>query len=202
VATFDFDALAVAPGRAPLPYAVAFAASAAERLTWHAQRYFDLEGDSQLRTTFERALESLWAFATTQQSAEGSERDAALHQLLEGVERAEDSPHEGCMFAADAMAAVAYGLRAIAGCNPREAASAAVRSYDSISRVAEDELPEPLTAAQIEAHPLVQTELARQAADVASLERWGLAVDPASLWALRQRAQEDAKTALARPKED
>jgi uncharacterized protein YjaG (DUF416 family) len=171
----------------------------------------------------ERIVPAYSAFAERTGSGEPSYLVSVLNRLwqdLEGHEMSNEQIQEdldACLelirdenegqwsslraYAEDAVAAVAYALRARQSGKSQEAAWAARRSYEAIDYFVVSQKAintnEPDAEKRIIAHPLIQKELVRQWEDLNELER--LVHDPQqhrSIGMLRAKAQADANRFL------
>ncbi len=97
------------------------------------------------------------------------DRQQAVEACMAAIQRAEIDT-EVALFASDAAAAIAHGLRAITDRDPREAAWAAQRAYDTVFRLAKSQSTATDSVANIDAHPVVQQELERQVNDIVTLK--------------------------------
>jgi uncharacterized protein YjaG (DUF416 family) len=169
--TYDRSALTERLAMIPERLRVLFAAAVAERLFPHAEGFFhgrDPEGLDRLRD----ALDLLWRYGG--ESRVGAEdRGAALSACETSIRSAADEGTDDALFAENAAAAIAYGLRAMGTSDPQEPGWAAQRAYDTVDHfvlMEEADRGVEWSEEQILAHAVVQRELQRQRDDVGALE--------------------------------
>jgi len=169
--TFDRPALAEGLANLPGRSRVLFAAAAAERLFPHADGFFrgrDPGGLEQVR----KALDLLWGYGSNGRVGDG-ERDAALSACEASIRAAAEEGSDEALFAENAAAAIAYGLRTMRADDPQEPSWAAQVAYDTVDHfvlMEEAARNEDRSEEQIRAHAVVQRELQRQLDDLVALE--------------------------------
>jgi uncharacterized protein YjaG (DUF416 family) len=189
---FSHDELAkkladVSPRVRPL-----FAASIAERLLPQAMLFLRTQ-NSRLLGTAENALGLLWRLGAAGAIQENDRREA-VDQCMAVIRHAEQVDTEDALLASDAVAAIAYGLRAIGSDDPSEAAWAAQRAYDTVFRFAEGQRGQRRSATDIDTDPVVQQELERQISDIATLKSLSPVESTETIDKLRQAARQQAQT--------
>lgn len=177
---------------------VGFAATCAERL-FPAYVDFCAASGRGDRGVLAEVLERLWQHLLGVEMTKEEVR-SELSRCMALVPGDDDGPRvneQAC--AGDAVAAVAYALRALETSEPQEAAWAARRAYEAADRFVIDRLDVRLDVggeARVLAHPIVQAEISRQLRDLREL----LATQPAStelLVRLRDRAREESRSFFA-----
>lgn len=165
---FDEAALVSELARLSQSQRAAFAAAAATRQLGSYEWYAGRRNAPQLRSTVVRLWRAL---------VEGQAAPAAWAQTLEEVMALLPDPDDdGSIhhaYAEDAVASVAYAIRAVLEDNPQEAGWAARRAYEAVDQAAirmlDGQPATPDGERAILAHPLVQRELERQRRDYQTL---------------------------------
>jgi len=169
-----FDESALTSRLATLPNAlcVAFAALCAERQLPNYVR-FSIRSGRGNPTVLKEALVSIW------EDIEGRcVGDAQLASVLDRcmalIPSGDEGSAEETAYADDAVASVAYTIRARLGGDAQEAAWAARRAYEAIDHFIVSQLNPAMVERDVEgiiaSHPLVQAELHRQQADLRDLQ--------------------------------
>ncbi|WP_242395997.1 DUF416 family protein [Anaeromyxobacter oryzisoli] len=169
--TYDRSALEKRLAGIPERLRVLFAAAVAERLFPHAERFFRAR-DPETSDRLHEALELLWKYGGGDRE-EDAEREDALLACETSIRTAADEGTDDALFAENAAAAIAYGLRAMRSSDPREPGWAAERAYDTVDYfvLMEDaDRGVEWSEEQILSHTVVQRELQRQRDDIAALE--------------------------------
>jgi uncharacterized protein YjaG (DUF416 family) len=193
---FDDAELIARLAKLPNKLRVAFAAACAQRQLPNYEMFSKKSGSGNPQI-FEEALDSVWEDLQGRPVSD-VELASTLEKCLSLIEGEKDDPDEDAAYADDAAASVAYAIRARLTGAPQEAAWAAKRAYEAIDHMVMNQFPTGLIGRDLErdvvSHPLVQTELRRQQADLRDLEsvgteEHGLAKVVSSL---RDRARRDA----------
>lgn len=172
-----------------------FSALIAERLYPSAEGFFRREDPGVLEAV-EGAMGLLWQYGY-----DGTVDEDVLQQAVDAcmgaIQHAEEADADAAPFASDAVAAITYGLRAIQNGDPQDCAWAAQRAYDSVFLFVENQSAEGSSVAEIDAHPIVQQELGRQANDIVTLGKLESAVDAKLIDDLRDAAHRDARSVFS-----
>jgi uncharacterized protein YjaG (DUF416 family) len=193
---FDEGKLVDELERLPPRLRAAFAAASAERQLPAYARFSTLAG-AGVPDRLTGVLRSVWDDIETLQpngSALREQLDLCMSLLPEEEERVS----EECAYANDAVASVAYAIRARLSGDSREAMWAARRAYDAIDHYVVTRLNlkiiERANETRIVEHPLIQAELRRQQVDMAQLQ--GVITNPErqneAIVELRRRARRAA----------
>lgn len=194
---FDQEQVLGQLGRLTSRLRVAFAAACAERQLPNYVRFATAteKGNPDLLA---RALASVW------DDLEGRPvSDREFQQQLDSCTSLLPSDEEKFAvepaYAEDAVAAVVFAIRTRLTGDSQEALWAARRAYEALGHYVFIRLNDDLTSreviARIDAHPLVQAELARQQADLAQLHDAAMnsASEDEAIAEVHRRAQADAK---------
>ena len=188
---FDEHALVQKLDHLPVAFRTAFAAASAQRLLPAYVRYSSLTGHGDQQELAE-ILARLWSdLDGLKTPAEIQQRDIDICMSLIPQEESDSWVPEQ-PYAEDAAAALAYALRTRKNGAAQEAAWAARRAYEAMDHFVthNHEIDANATDSEnkILAHPLIQTELARQDQDLKDLasnqQHLGRAVEH-----LRERAK-------------
>jgi uncharacterized protein YjaG (DUF416 family) len=199
VLRFDESALVKCLAQLPNEARVAFAALCAERQLPNYERFSAKSGTGNPRTLKE-ALLPIWA-GLQGRRASANELEAILGRCMALIPGEEDASEEAA-YADDAVASVAYTIRALLTADPQEAAWAARRAYDAVDHFIANQLNQSIIERELEgaiaAHPLVQAELQRQQADLRDLQSAGAQgqLSEKVISSLRDRARRDAEPFL------
>lgn len=189
---FNFNKLVTSLSNVNTELRPLFAALVAERLHQNAVSFFEHNAPDFLDGVT-NALELLWRY-DAYPLLKQDDIEQALAICLEAITFAEEMDSEDSLYASDAVAAIAYGLRAINCDDARESAWAAQRAYDTVFRFAEANCAQT----DINAQSVVQREFERQLKSIESLK----CVDKFSctdvINNLRTTAQKDSETVFAK----
>jgi len=182
--------------RLPKEHRAAFAASCAERLFPAYERFSEEAGRGDPQT-LRAALSRLWEDLACDPLSE-LELHASPKNCLALVPPEDEEPWaESQPSADDAAAALVYALESRVKDDSQEAAWSARRAYDALDRFLMSDQPGVIVTAaaehQVQEHPLVQAELARQRRDLDELlaVRDGDVREVAAR--LRDRAKEESR---------
>ena len=198
---FDKSALIAQLERLPNRLRVAFAAACAERQLPNYIRFSKASGEGspeRLASALLRVWEDIDGAP-----AGSAELKACLDTCLSLLPNEDLGDGDLCLlghYAEDGVAAVAYAIETRLKSDPCEAVESARRAYTALDEYVSEILNVgsigPKEEAQIQAHPLVQTEFKRQRADLLRLQE--IAKNPAGeregIAELRRRAEADARS--------
>ncbi len=191
---FDEGALLDAIERLPPPARAAFAAACAERLL-PAYVRFARRTEKGNPVALTDILAGLWADLTGSPMSD-TEVDASVEMCMQLIPQEDDGPWVPEQAAAeDAASALAYALRCRRTGSSREAAWAARCAYEAIDHyVVNHEKVDtniPGAEARVLAHPIIQSELARQQRDLSELHGSTISAN-----GLRERSKAEASVFL------
>lgn len=197
---FDEAGLIAQLAKLPNELRVAFAALCAERqLPSYAWFCANLGSGSPL--LLRETLDSIWVdLRGTTRGDNGF--DSTLRQCVALISDEEVCSEENAAYAEDAVASVAYTIRARLTGDPQEAAWAARRAYEAVDRFVVSQLSSAIVERDLEgrvaSHPLVQAELQRQQADLQDLQAAGAnkPIPERVIFSLQDRARRDAELFL------
>ncbi|MDB4955077.1 MAG: hypothetical protein JWO36_2646 [Myxococcales bacterium] len=174
---FDEPSLVAALGQLPQRHRVAFASSCAERLMPAYQAFSRQSGigdATALRATLDRLWDDLAGNVMTDTELQ-REINRSM-KLIPPDDEGTTVPYAAA--AEDAASALAFALRCRQSGRSQEAARSAGRAYEALDAYVinrEDiDTSAPGGEARVLAHPLIQTEFARQQQDLADLSRDGV----------------------------
>jgi uncharacterized protein YjaG (DUF416 family) len=196
ILSFDEKALLAHLRRLPNPLCVAFAAACAQRQLPNHASFSKVTGTGN-PDLLAKALTRIWKDIEGN-SATHVELREKLNSCMSLLPKDEAEGLEQQAYANDAVASVAYAIRARLTGNCQEAMWAARRAYEALDHYVitrfNPMIVEPDAENQVAAHPLVQAELRRQRADLSQLQ--GAAINSAYerkvITDVRNRSQIDA----------
>jgi uncharacterized protein YjaG (DUF416 family) len=198
--TFQEKALKQGLDRLPPRSRVAFAASCAQRLASVYHRYAAQSGQADRGDLFDDALAYVWTHLWTTPNKPTIDRLLAdVMALIPDEDAPGWTPMTPC--AEDATSALAYCLRCLQSGDAQEATWAAGRVYEALDHfvTSRDDISpsEPGGEARILGDSVIQTELERQARDIAELRSVGDSQSRTLFDNLRQRSVVEQAIAVA-----
>jgi uncharacterized protein YjaG (DUF416 family) len=164
---YDEAATVLELGRVSIKLRVVFAASCAERLFPAYEDFCKRSGRGD-RAGLGAILQQVWQHVIGEEMSV-DQMDLALSRCLALIPDEDDEPwiHEQA-YADDAASAIAYALQTLKVGEPQESAWAARRAYEAAGYFVTHRLGIESNS-QVQAHPIVQSELSRQRRDLDEL---------------------------------
>lgn len=145
-----------------------FAAMTTERLASFFRHYASSNPDEL--QTFNAGLDYVWSRIEATSNLTDKDQDARQSSIIEKILPSEDDLTPYAAQANDAVAALLYSIQSLTEENSKVAAWAAQRAYDSVDAIV-NQLPDSsgnIPTDFIDSHPLLDSELSQQKADLSA----------------------------------